>query len=622
MGRPIYLETPGVAGGLARRILAALMAIVLIGSAAFGIYLKVHRDTALDVASRFQDAMAGGRYEEALASLRAVQAKVAGANVSGGGGSDMALYRESLASMEKTVTDRVDAILAATGKDTSSLREDDRGFLEGMGELTGMLVSARLRALCSGLLTGTASRTEVDAAFLALGSLTNLSQPTKLLKQELDAIQLSTQAVANAEKALTEERYFDALDLFGAIASETSGFVQEYALGRVQNCKETMLAPLSEQAGAWLDSDRYYSARDLLNRLKAVFPENTGVEAMLQTALSNTAQSLEAYSGPVEHITVRPLVVTPSRAFDGDDLEGPIAQGMLTVAEFRALLDGLYARGYVLIDIGSMLDETGQAIPVFVPPGKKPLILTLETVNYYAHRAANGLCSNLVIDGEGHVSGQYLDESGALRVDRQAEAIGILETFVEEHPDFSFDGAKGILSLTGYECVFGYVLNKDQLLRRNENNAESGLSLQQLSSAQMLENTETVKDIAVKLLAGGWRFASSTYAYLEPGDPSTTLAGLEADAAAWNAQIGALVGGTDILMYPNGSFLSGDDPRCQMYRSLGFRFFAGIGPQAYVYYRENYVYMDKTAINGFTMAHDDLSRFFDVNAARDPARPG
>ena len=57
-----------------------------------------------------------------------------------------------------------------------------------------------------------------------------------------------------------------------------------------------------------------------------------------------------------------------------------------------------------------------------------------------------------------------------------------------------------------------------------------------------------------------------------------------------------------------------------MLRSRGFRFFAGIGPQAYIYYRENYVYMDKTAINGNTMAHSDLSRFFNAKAARDPAR--
>jgi hypothetical protein len=74
-------------------------------------------------------------------------------------------------------------------------------------------------------------------------------------------------------------------------------------------------------------------------------------------------------------------------------------------------------------------------------------------------------------------------------------------------------------------------------------------------------------------------------------------------------------------MYPNGSFLNGDDPRCVMLRDRGFRYFAGLGPQAYVYYRENYVYMDKIAINGYAMDNTDLSRFFDVRTARDPMRP-
>ena len=619
MGREVYLDDSVAAGGKARVILAIFMAIVLAASVSYGIYLKVHRDTALDVLTRFQDAMAAGEYASAVSQLRDVQSRVASASATGGGGRDDALYQESLASMEKIVMDRVDGILAFSGSGSQTLAPDDRRFLEGMGELTGMLVSVKLRELCSGLLTGSVSRDSIDSAFLVLGSLSNLSQPARALRQELDAIENASGTVIEAEKSLSDASYFDALIKFGAIAADMDGFVQEYALARVLDTKSAMLAPLSERARTWLDAGRYYSARDLLGQMKSVFPDDAAIEAMLQESLANTVQTLDVFQGAVEHISIKPLIVTPARAFDGDALSDAIAQGMMTVSEFRSLLEGLYERGYVLIDIDQLLDAGGQAMPVMVPPGKKPLILTIETLNYYAHRAANGLCTNLVMEN-GNVSGQYIDKSGMLQVNREAEAIGIVETFVESHPDFSYDGAKGILSLTGYEGIFGYVVNDAQLKLRNENNIESGLAVQTLSAAQMADNAQKVVEISARLAASGWRFASSTYAYLEPGNEATTIDILEADAIRWDTEVGALIGGTDILMYPNGAFLSGDDPRCLMLRDRGFRFFAGFGPNAYTYYRENYVYMDKTAINGYSMSNNDLSRFFNAQAARDPER--
>lgn len=621
MRRDQYLDNPDSGSGVFRTVLAIAMSIVLVASVAFGLYVKLHRETVLDAVRQFELAMEEARYPDALEVLRDVQARVADQDAGGGGGPDAVLFRETLQQMEQTVGERVQSIFSRLERKQEALSSDDRAFLEGMGELTGMLVSGRLRDLCAGLLTGTETREAVDAAFLSLGSLSNVSQPTRALKTELDGIENYSEAVRTAESTLEEALYFDSLEQFEQIASETAGFVQSYALSRAQACKEEMLEPLSARASSMIRAGRYYSARDLLERLQNVFPENKDISKLFETAVQNTAETLEVFYGPVEHISVRPLIVNPARAFDGDIYTDSIAQGMMTTSEFRALLAGLYERGYVLIDIDTLLDAEGQPAPVLVPPGKKPLLFTLETANYYAHRAANGLCSNLVLDSEGNVSGQYLDGDGTLRVEREAEAIGILEVFVEEHPDFSFDGAKGILSLTGYESVFGYVCNSEQLTRRNENNAESGLAQQQIGEVQMAENRTAVQEIAEQLLSRGWRFASSTYAFLQAGSDETTREELEEDAIRWEEQVGSLVGQTDIMMYPNGSFLNGDDPRCIMLRERGFRYFAGLGPQAYVFYRDNYVYMDKTAINGYAMDNTDLSRFFDARAARDPMRP-
>ena len=36
------------------------------------------------------------------------------------------------------------------------------------------------------------------------------------------------------------------------------------------------------------------------------------------------------------------------------------------------------------------------------------------------------------------------------------DVVPILDSFIKEHPDFSYHGRKGILAMTGYDGVLGY----------------------------------------------------------------------------------------------------------------------------------------------------------------------
>ncbi len=626
MKHDLYVEDRPVVAKWPRRLLAFAMIVVLSISVAYALYTKSSRDVIADTWLQFEVAMNEGQYTQALVILRDVQARVAGWDTEDGS-TDALLYRDSLARMETAITGRTQAILAlATRVNPPPLASDDKAFLTDLGEQTGMLVSAHLRSLCADLLNGVGTRAQVEMAFQTLAFLPNLSAPTRALRGELDTIESYAAVVQAAESertaaAVDANQYFAALDQFNEIAMTSDGFVQTYALARVQDCKDAMLQPLSEVAQALLAASRYYSARDLLERMQAVFPESQPISTLYQQTIRHADAALEYHTDPIEHISVRPLIVTPARAFDGDENADAIAQNMLTVHEFRALLKGLYERGYILVDMHSMLDEEGMPVDLRVPRGKKPLLLTVETLNYYAHRAANGLCSDLVLDRQGNVCGQYLDTEGVMRIDREAEAIGILECFIEEYPDFSFDGAKGILSLTGYEGVFGAICNKEQLQQHNANLAELGLATQRLDESHFEANQLSVRAIATRLKNNGWRFASSTYDYFPTGAPETTQETVIADLKQWQEQVESWIGAVDILHYPNGSLLNGDDPRCMVYREQGYRFFTGLGPQAYVFYRDNYVYMDKTAIHGYALDHADLNRFFDAAVARDPSRP-
>ena len=91
-----------------------------------------------------------------------------------------------------------------------------------------------------------------------------------------------------------------------------------------------------------------------------------------------------AYDGIVEHLFFHPVVAYPELAFDGDAQSDGIDDYMVTADEYRKILQSVYDRGYVLVDIADVWSEVtgedGQPTMVrntlYLPEGTKPLILS------------------------------------------------------------------------------------------------------------------------------------------------------------------------------------------------------------------------------------------------------
>ena len=152
-----------------------------------------------------------------------------------------------------------------------------------------------------------------------------------------------------------------------------------------------------------------------------------------------------AYDGIVEHLFFHPVVAYPELAFDGDAQANGIDDYMVTVDEYNKILQSVYDKGYVLVDIGDVWSETtgedGQPKMVrntlYLPEGKKPLILSYDDTNYYEYMLANGFTYKLVIGEDGKIASWGKDPQGNEVTSRDLDAIPILDKFVEEHPDFS-----------------------------------------------------------------------------------------------------------------------------------------------------------------------------------------
>ena len=283
-----------------------------------------------------------------------------------------------------------------------------------------------------------------------------------------------------------------------------------------------------------------------------------------------------AYDGVVEHLFFHPVVAYPELAFDGDYKSDGIDDWMVTAGEYLKILQSVYDKGYVLVDIADcwseQTGEDGQTRMVkntlYLPEGKKPLILSYDDVNYYEYMLENGFTYKLIIGEDGKLWSWGLDPQGNEVVSRDLDAVTILDKFVEEHPDFSPFGAKGCLSLTGYEGILGY---------RTQTDSKSWTAEQE---ANRQREIEAVKPIVAELKRTGWTFGSHTWGHISLN--TRTVDVVTADMQKWFDEVGSLVGETPVLFYPFGGRLDGDDvqqsgPAFRWMQQHGFRIFCSVG---------------------------------------------
>ena len=324
------------------------------------------------------------------------------------------------------------------------------------------------------------------------------------------------------------------------------------------------------------------------------------------------------YDGVVEHLFFHPVVAYPELAFDGDYKSDGIDDWMVTAGEYLKILQSVYDKGYVLVDIADcwseQTGEDGQTRMVknilYLPEGKKPLIFSYDDVNYYEYMLTNGFTYKLIIGEDGKLWSWGLDPQGNEVVSRDLDAVTILDKFVEEHPDFSPFGAKGCLSLTGYEGILGY---------RTQTDRENWTPERE---ANRQKEIEAVKPIVAELKRTGWTFGSHTWGHISLN--TRTVETVTADMQKWFDEVGSLVGETPVLFYPFGGRLDGDDvkqsgPAFQWMQQQGFRIFCSVGIDSWSKCKSDIsaVICDRLHPDGTTLRGSDkvlswYSQFYDA----------
>lgn len=609
-------ERKGGKGYYIAAVLCVVMLFVLGGTMFFlGRKLAFESETV----PNFEQAIDEGRYADALSIYRNIQDEVLKASPENQASN--ATRVQMLSDMENIVRVRVDSICDYIIANRYVLSASDINFLNSMSELTSSIVSERLYGICEDFLLGKVEKPVVTYFFEQMQPIGNFAATANPLLRELDYMETATGDVQTAEAALSKNDYVKAVKMYTKVNSSYDGFVGDYCTKRIAAIKETMYEPMMAEGEHMIQTYKFYSAEQLFSDLAVIFPEDEMIKSNLLTATSHTSEVRE-YRGPIEVICVRSLIADTDKAFTGRYIS--TKTGMyLTTKEFENILENLYARDYVLVDPENLIEASDPTFllerNLVVPKGKKPLVVVIENLQYNCSAYKCGTCRKLVLNDENQVCGEYVNKAGESVVSRTAEAIGILDVFVEKHPDFTYDGAKGIISVSGYEACFGYVVSRDEVDDRNEALSAENLPLINPSDDEIQSNRQRVTDIVNVLSDYGWKFASCTYSYIE-NCRETEKPVLIDDTEKWLDQIGSLFGEVHMLVYPNGNYIYGTDDRAVYYKNHGFRIFFGGGATPYYTYGDNYLYLDRAMMTYDTLSRKAYKDLFNYKDIIDPAR--
>ncbi|GAB3579380.1 polysaccharide deacetylase family protein [Calidifontibacter terrae] len=343
--------------------------------------------------------------------------------------------------------------------------------------------------------------------------------------------------------------------------------------------------------------------------------------ARLRRTIATAQRATTAYPDDmsISHLFYHSLIVDPKRAFHSGYKVRGYLDYMVTEQEFKGQLAQMYAKGYVLVHPERIAAQnaSGEMVtkPIMLPPGKKPLVLSIDDVSYYDYMVGDGFATNLMVDPSGKVRNTYIDAQGVKHIGAY-DVSTVVDDFVGEHPDFSYQGDKGTIALTGYNGVLGY---HSSYLAYGHNPATD-------------QARKSATAVAAAMKTSGWNFASHSYGHIN--FTKSPLSKIKLDNERWKADVEPIIGPTKELIYPFGADISAVKkygPDNEKYRYLydqGFRYFANVdwSKPAWMQNNGQTLRQARIDVDGITIdaalagKRTPLPDFFDVSATVDPER--
>lgn len=321
------------------------------------------------------------------------------------------------------------------------------------------------------------------------------------------------------------------------------------------------------------------------------------------------------YTTQVEHLFFHCLIAYPEIAFaKSNPMQKSYLRDCITPLEFTRVLNSLYDNNYILVSIyDTFYVKNGISYKnkLKLPIGKKALIISFDDVNYDHKKMGYGMVDKLIIDNDGNIASSTT-LNGKEEISYTNEFVPIVENFVKQHPDFSLNGARGTICLTGYDGIFGY---------RTSHTNTSRFKDTEISNATII--AQRLKDM-------GWNFACHSYGHYHMKQISNEK--FKNEIQNWQNEVEKIIGKTSVYVYPYGEwevFENNDySAKHKMLIDAGFGLFCGVGMKTFYSYLPNsfgkkVLFMDRKAVDGTTLNSNSpyLAPFFNPIKVLDERRP-
>lgn len=382
------------------------------------------------------------------------------------------------------------------------------------------------------------------------------------------------------------------------------------------------------QAKLLADQYDYKKAIKLLKNDQA-YNENTEMQKAVKEYRKIKKSCVSWPVEEVTHVFYHSLIVDSSKVFDEDYTTDSYNQVMTTVDEFNKITQSMYDKGYVMVSIYDMakMNKDGVMTPgkILLPPGKIPFVLSQDDLCYYHYMDGDGFATKLIVDEEGKIRNEYVEDDGSVSVG-DYDMVPLIDRFVEEHPDFSYRGAKGIVALTGYNGILGYRTDDSYETRPDDLDYNKVEWLDAHPEFSLEKEREGAKKVADAMRAEGWLFASHTWGHKNVAE--TSMERLQTDTEKFKANVDPLIGGTDIIIFAFGTDLTESEDyygeKYEYFKGQGYNYFCNVDSRKYfVQIRDEYFRMGRRNLDGYRMYYDPelVEDLFDAGEVFDSVRP-
>lgn len=398
---------------------------------------------------------------------------------------------------------------------------------------------------------------------------------------------------------------------------------------------------LLEEAGNLAAGYDYDGAIDMIKSYEG-YENDTEMKNAITDYEARKASCVPVNINEVTHIFYHTLVVDPELAFANQETDSQAVgnnQWMTTIDEFNKITQSMYDKGYVLVDLHDIAEETTDANgethykegTIMLPPDKKAYVLSLDDLSYYHSYDGYGYASKIVLDEEGKPKCEYIQRDGTTVVG-DYDVVPLMDKFLEEHPDASYKGAKGTIALTGYNGVLGYRTDISYQTRPDDLDEDKKKWLEAHPDFDLDTERANAKKVADAMKADGWKFASHTWGHLRVG--TVSFERLQNDTTRWKENVEPIVGATDTIIFAHGEDLAGwnenyeGNDKYEYLKGQGFHYFCNVDSKQYsVRITENYVRQGRRNLDGYRIYFnsigetDNVSDLFNASEIIDPKRP-